>query len=81
MKYQRFTPSDCTDIRIRQFEFVAKTEFLFIIKFNKIKGKENGTIFISGRKDVIRPGCWMGLIKGWMGLIKVLNGLIKVLDG
>ena len=27
-KYQRFTPSDCKDLGIRIFEFVAKTQFL-----------------------------------------------------
>ena len=29
LKYQRFTILCCKDIRIRQFEFVAKTKFLF----------------------------------------------------
>ena len=28
LKYQRFAPSDCKDIGIRRFEFVAKTQFL-----------------------------------------------------
>ena len=28
LKYQRFTPSDCKDTWIRQFEFVTKTHFL-----------------------------------------------------
>ena len=28
MKYQKFTPSDCKDIEIRKFEFVAKTQLL-----------------------------------------------------
>jgi len=28
LKYQRFAPSDCEDIGIRRFEFVAKTQFL-----------------------------------------------------
>ena len=28
LKYQRFTPSDCKDIRVRKCEFVAKTQFL-----------------------------------------------------
>jgi len=28
MKYNRFTPSGCKDIRIRKFEFVAKTQFI-----------------------------------------------------
>ena len=27
--YQRFTPSSCKDIRIRKFEFVEKTQFLW----------------------------------------------------
>ena len=30
MKYQRFTPTGCKGIGIRIFEFVAKTQFLFI---------------------------------------------------
>ena len=30
LKYQRFTPVDCEDIRIRKCEFVAKTQFLWI---------------------------------------------------
>ena len=29
LKYQRFTPTCCEDIRIRKFEFVTKTNFLF----------------------------------------------------
>ena len=33
LKYQRFTPSDCQDIEIRQFEFVTKTQFLYISLF------------------------------------------------
>ena len=28
LKYQGFPPSDCQDIGIRKFEFVAKTQFL-----------------------------------------------------
>ena len=28
LKYQRFTPSGCRDIVLRNFEFVAKTQFL-----------------------------------------------------
>ena len=31
LKYQRFTPSDFEDIRIRKCEFVAKTQFLWRI--------------------------------------------------
>ena len=27
LKYQRFKPSDCEDIEIKKFEFVAKTQF------------------------------------------------------
>ena len=27
LKYQRFTPSDCKDVLVRKFEFVAKTQF------------------------------------------------------
>jgi len=29
LKYQGFTPLGCQDIRIRKFEFVAKTQFLY----------------------------------------------------
>ena len=29
LKYQRFASSGCKDIGIRQFEFVAKTQFLY----------------------------------------------------
>ena len=29
LKYQRITPLGCKDIKIRKFEFVAKTQFLF----------------------------------------------------
>ena len=28
LKNQRFTPSDCKDIRVRKCKFVAKTQFL-----------------------------------------------------
>ena len=28
LKYERFTPSGCKDVGIRQFEFVTKTQFL-----------------------------------------------------
>ena len=31
LKYQRFTPSGCKDVRIRKFEFVTKTEFITCI--------------------------------------------------
>ena len=31
MKYQRFTPTGCEDIRRRKFEFVTKTHFLYPI--------------------------------------------------
>ena len=30
-KYQRFTSSGCKDIGIRKFEFVAKTQFLYLL--------------------------------------------------
>ena len=30
LKYQRFIPSDCWDLRIREFMFVAKTHFSFV---------------------------------------------------
>ena len=33
LKYQRFTPSDCQDKEIRKFEFVTKTQFLYISLF------------------------------------------------
>jgi len=29
LKYQGFPPLGCQDIRIRKFEFVAKTQFLY----------------------------------------------------
>ena len=29
LKYQRFTPSDCTEVGIRIFEFVTKTQILY----------------------------------------------------
>ena len=32
LKYQRLTPSRWRDIGIRQFEFVAKNQFLFIFR-------------------------------------------------
>ena len=31
LKYQRFTITGCTEIEIRKFEFVAKTQFLYLI--------------------------------------------------
>jgi len=40
LKYQRFTRSGCEDIGIRKFEFVAKTQFLFI----KIENKEQNGV-------------------------------------
>ena len=30
LKYQRFTFSGCKDIDIRKFEFLAKTQFLYV---------------------------------------------------
>ena len=30
LKYQGFPPSDCQDIGIIKFEFVAKTQFLYL---------------------------------------------------
>jgi len=40
LKYQWFPPLGCQDIRIRKFEFVAKTQFLF--DGNSHKPKEGG---------------------------------------
>ena len=34
LKYQRFTPSGCRNIGIRQFEFVAKTQFLYMVNID-----------------------------------------------
>ena len=31
MKYQRFTSSGCKEIGTKKFEFVAKTQFLYLI--------------------------------------------------
>ena len=49
LKYHRFTASGCKDIEIRKFEFVAKTQFLWI-KSNKVhkvlKSKTETIIFI-----------------------------------
>ena len=30
LKYQRFTPSGCIDIGLRKFDFVVKTQFLYV---------------------------------------------------
>jgi len=30
LKYQRFTPTGCRDIGIRTFQFVAKTQILYL---------------------------------------------------
>ena len=50
LKYHRFTASGCKDIEIRKFEFVAKTQFLWI-KSNKVhkvlKSKTEIIIFIT----------------------------------
>ena len=37
LKNQRFTPSDCKDIGIRTFEFVAKTQFICKEFFQYVK--------------------------------------------
>ena len=34
MKYQKFTPTGCEYIEIRKIEFVAKTQFLYLIFLN-----------------------------------------------
>ena len=52
MKYQRFTPSDCKDVGIRNLKFIAKTQFLcnfsfcknISIKLKKIYTKHSDTI-------------------------------------
>ena len=31
LKYKSCTPSGCKDVGIRKFEFVAKTQFLFVV--------------------------------------------------
>ena len=46
LKYQRFTPSDCKDIEIIKFEFVAKTNslilfYLFYVDNDNPKYKTN----------------------------------------
>jgi len=43
LKYQRFTPSGCKDKEIRNFEFVAKTQFLCLVW---IPLNQNKTVFI-----------------------------------
>ena len=32
LQYQRFILLGCKDIRVRKFEFMAKTQFLYVIK-------------------------------------------------
>ena len=41
LKYQRFHPSDCKDIGIRKFLFVAKTQFLYILQDSILFNYEN----------------------------------------
>ena len=40
LKYHRFTPSGCKDIRIRKFEFVAKIQFLYIVVIEKLNQRQ-----------------------------------------
>ena len=35
LKYQRFTPSGCKDLKIRKLKFVTKTQFLCICDMNR----------------------------------------------
>ena len=54
LKVLRFTTSGCKDIVVRKFEFVAKTQFLFVFKhyflFNK-KIKEKFFLKESKKKE------------------------------
>ena len=44
LKYQRFTTSGCKDIRIRQLEFVAKTQYLLGVIFS-MRANKNICLF------------------------------------
>ena len=56
LKYQRFLPSGCNDIRFRKVEFVAKTQFLYTKKFSLIilNCKENYIYYIKVIYDQIK---------------------------
>jgi len=36
LKYERFTPSGCSDRGLEKFEFVAKTQFLSMSDFDQL---------------------------------------------
>jgi len=44
LKYQICTLSNCKDIGIRKFEFVAKTQFLCTLSMNGEKGRKNNVL-------------------------------------
>ena len=54
LKFQTFISSDCKEIRIRKFEFVAKTQFHFICVL-VTGGKDTG---LKPRIADLVPGSW-----------------------
>ena len=49
LKYQRFTQSVCNDIGRRKFEFLAKIQFLYVLRLNKknLNKHQSINLFIS----------------------------------
>ena len=67
LKYQWFTPSGCKDIRIRIFEFVTKTQFLFL--FYILQKRKRNLLMCR-----ILENCWLNLIlEGIIDLILCLK--------
>ena len=59
LKYQRFATSGCKDIRIRKFEFVAKTQFLcepnhrYVCEPNTIKIMNLTTVIVVNQTAIV----------------------------
>ena len=55
LNYQRFTPSDCMDIGIRKFEFVAKTQFFceYVRWVFSVEGRKGGICMFIVKSKVL----------------------------
>ena len=53
LKYERFTPSFCKDIRMSNFEFVAKTQFLYMMLklFKNVELKDKLRVIVTIQRD------------------------------
>ena len=53
LKYERFTPSFCKDIRMSYFEFVAKTQFLYMMLklFKNVELRDKSRKIVTVERD------------------------------